>query len=176
MPKALGTALAAAVLLLAGCGDPAANVPSQETPSTDPEGSTTVTQGDAGVQVEGALDAKPTINLPGGEPPTELLYTDVAEGEGEPVPAGATVTTHYVGVSWSTGQEFDASWNRGQPAQFPLSRVIAGWTQGIPGMKVGGRRLLVIPAELAYGQNPPPGAAIAPGETLVFVIDLVSVS
>lgn len=167
MSKWLGAARVAAVLLLAGCGD--------EAPTADQEDSTTVTEGDAGVEVEGALDARPTINLPGGEPPTELLYTDLAEGDGQAVPAGATVTTHYVGVSWSTGQEFDASWNRGQPAQFLLSRVIAGWTEGIPGMKVGGRRLLVIPSELAYGQSPPPGAAIAPGEALVFVIDLVSV-
>ena len=172
MLRSLGALLLAAGLLVAGCG----NSEDGQDAGPNQEGSTDVTAGDTGVQVEGALDAKPTINLPGGEPPAELVSTDIAEGEGEAVPAGATVTTHYVGVSWSTGQEFDSSWDRGQPAEFPLSRVIAGWTEGIPGMKIGGRRLLVIPSELAYGQTPPPGAGIAPGETLVFVIDMVSVA
>jgi len=168
MPRSLIASLVVGLLVLAGCGD--------EASTGDQEGATTVTQEAAGVQVEGDLDAKPTITLPGGEPPTELLSTDIVEGEGPEVPAGATVTTHYVGVSWSTGREFDASWGRGQPVEFPLSRVIAGWTEGIPGMKVGGRRLLVIPSELAYGERPPPGSGINPGETLVFVIDLVSVA
>jgi peptidylprolyl isomerase len=73
----------------------------------------------------------------------------------------------------NTGQKFDSSWDRGQPIEFGLDQVIAGWTQGVPGMKIGGRRVLVIPADLAYGQNPPPGSGIEPGEPLVFVIDLV---
>ena len=128
----------------------------------------------AGVQVSGDLGSKPDVTLPAGEAPTELVVVDLAEGDGAEVAAGATVTTHYVGKSWSTGQQFDASWDRGEPISFPLSGVIAGWTQGIPGMKVGGRRLLIIPPDLGYGdQSPTP--AITPGETLAFVIDLVDV-
>lgn len=162
------TALALAAALVGGCGgdDDAA-------PSSTTDGDTVSTE-DAGVEVTGDLGAKPTIALPGGEPPAALVATDLAVGDGDEVPAGATVTTHYVGVSWSTGAEFDSSWDRGSPASFPLSGVIAGWTQGIPGMRVGGRRLLVIPADLAYGDSPPPSASIAPGETLVFVIDMVA--
>jgi peptidylprolyl isomerase len=83
------------------------------------------------------------------------------------------VNAHYVGLGWSSGNQFDASWDRGTPLRLPLGRVIPGWQQGIPGMRPGGRRLLVIPAELAYGNTPPPGSGIAPGEALVFVIDLV---
>ncbi len=129
----------------------------------------------AGVEVTGELDAKPAITLPGGEPPSDLIVVDLVEGDGEEVPAGATVTTHYVGVSWTNdGEEFDSSWDRGQPATFPLSGVIAGWTEGIPGMKVGGRRLLVIPPDQAYGASAP-SPAIAANDTLVFVIDLVEV-
>ena len=85
------------------------------------------------------------------------------------------MTAHYVGVSASTGEEFDASWNGGQPISFPLTGVIPGWSEGLVGMKEGGRRTLVIPADLAYGDTPPPGAGIAAGETLVFTIDLVAV-
>ncbi|CAN5346929.1 FKBP-type peptidyl-prolyl cis-trans isomerase [soil metagenome] len=127
-----------------------------------------------GVEVEGELGEKPEITLPGGEPPTELVVVDLIEGDGPEAPAGATVTTHYVGVSWlNDGEQFDASWDRGDPISFPLSGVIAGWTQGIPGMREGGRRLLIIPPELAYGAQPP-SPAIAENDTLVFVIDLVS--
>ncbi len=111
--------------------------------------------------------------MPQSDPPSELEITDLVVGDGDEVAQGATVTTHYVGVSWSTGKQFDASWDRGQPISFPLSGVIAGWTQGIPGMRVGGRRLLVIPSHLGYGQAGA-GADIKPGETLVFAIDLVA--
>ena len=128
-----------------------------------------------GVEVTGDLDAKPAITLPDGEPPTELVVVDLVEGDGEEVPAGATVTTHYVGVSWTNdGAEFDSSWDRGEPATFPLSGVIAGWTDGIPGMKVGGRRMLIIPPDQAYGASAP-SPAIAANDTLVFVIDMVEV-
>ena len=126
----------------------------------------------SGVEVSGAADAKPEFTIPEGEPPTELEVFDIVEGDGAEVGAGATVATHYVGKSWSTGKQFDSSWDRGEPISFPLSGVIAGWTQGIPGMKVGGRRLLVIPPDLGYGEAGA-GADIGPGETLVFVIDLV---
>lgn len=131
-----------------------------------------MTESPSGVTVTGAMDEKPQITVPDTEPPTELEITDLVVGDGEEVPPGATVTTHYTGVSWSTGEEFDSSWSRGEPTSFPLDGVISGWTEGIPGMKVGGRRLLVIPPEQAYGdQSPTP--AIKPGETLVFVIDMV---
>lgn len=129
-----------------------------------------------GVQVTGALGIKPQITLPDGPPPTRLVSADIVEGNGVAVPPAATVTTHYVGVSWrNAGQQFDASWDRGAPIQFPLSGVIQGWVEGIPGMRVGGRRLLVVPPELGYGgQSPTP--AIATDDTLVFVIDVVASS
>jgi peptidylprolyl isomerase len=118
--------------------------------------------------------SKPEIDFPGGEPPAELEIHDEIEGDGAEARPGQTVTAHYVGVAFSTGEEFDASWNRGQPLSFPLGagRVIQGWDQGIAGMKVGGRRRLVIPPHLAYGDRGA-GGAIAPGETLIFVVDLV---
>jgi peptidylprolyl isomerase len=119
---------------------------------------------------------KPEVDFPGGEPPADLQITDVHEGDGAVAKAGDTVSVHYVGVAWSSGEEFDSSWNRGSPLSFRLGvgQVISGWDQGVQGMKVGGRRQLVIPAHLAYGDRGA-GGAIAPGETLIFVCDLVSV-
>jgi peptidylprolyl isomerase len=118
---------------------------------------------------------KPEIDFPGGEPPAELEITDIWEGDGRAASAGDRVTVHYVGVAHSTGEEFDASWNRGEPLSFQLGagQVIAGWDQGVQGMKVGGRRQLIIPPDLAYGDRGA-GNRIAPGETLIFVCDLVS--
>jgi peptidylprolyl isomerase len=118
---------------------------------------------------------KPEIDFPGGEPPKSLEITDLWEGDGAVATAGDTVQVHYVGVAYSTGEEFDASWNRGEPLQFRLGvgQVIAGWDQGVQGMKVGGRRQLIIPPDMAYGDRGAPGA-IAPGETLIFVCDLVA--
>jgi peptidylprolyl isomerase len=118
---------------------------------------------------------RPEIDFPGGEPPAELEITDIWEGDGAEANPGDLVQVHYVGVAYSTGEEFDASWNRGDPLQFELGagHVIAGWDQGVQGMKVGGRRQLVIPPGLAYGDRGA-GTAIAPGETLIFVCDLVS--
>ena len=127
--------------------------------------------------VTGDVGAKPTITVPSGPPPTELVIVDLVPGTGATAAAGGTVTTHYSGVSWlNAGAEFDSSYDSGQPVTFPLSNVIAGWQQGIPGMQVGGRRLLIIPPDLAYGAQPPAGAAIQPNDTLVFVIDLVAVA
>jgi peptidylprolyl isomerase len=119
---------------------------------------------------------KPEIDFPDGPAPADLEITDIWEGDGPQAKAGDRVKVHYVGVAYSTGEEFDASWNRGAPLEFQLGvgQVIAGWDQGVQGMKVGGRRKLVIPAHLAYGDRGAPGA-IAPGETLIFVCDLVSV-
>jgi peptidylprolyl isomerase len=119
---------------------------------------------------------KPEIDFPGGEAPAELQIRDIWEGDGAEAKAGANVSVHYVGVAFSTGEEFDASWNRGAPLRFKLGvgQVIAGWDQGVQGMKVGGRRELIIPAHLAYGDRGA-GSAIAPGETLIFVVDLLGV-
>jgi peptidylprolyl isomerase len=119
---------------------------------------------------------KPEIEFPGGEPPADLQVTDIWEGDGPEAKAGDTVSVHYVGVAFSTGEEFDSSWSRGDPLQFRLGvgRVIAGWDQGVQGMRVGGRRQLVIPPDLAYGDRGA-GHMIKPGETLIFVCDLVSV-
>jgi peptidylprolyl isomerase len=118
---------------------------------------------------------KPEIDFPGGEPPADLQITDVWEGTGPEAKAGDRVQVHYVGVAYSTGEEFDASWNRGEPLEFQLGigQVIAGWDQGVQGMKVGGRRQLIIPPDMAYGDRGA-GRSIAPGETLIFVCDLVS--
>ncbi|MFB7590688.1 FKBP-type peptidyl-prolyl cis-trans isomerase [Streptomyces sp. NPDC056169] len=119
---------------------------------------------------------KPEVDFPGGEPPADLKIRDIWEGDGAEAKAGATVSVHYVGVAFSTGEEFDSSWNRGEPLQFRLGvgQVISGWDQGVQGMKVGGRRELIIPAHLAYGDRGA-GAKIAPGETLIFVCDLMGV-
>jgi peptidylprolyl isomerase len=118
---------------------------------------------------------KPEIDFPDGTPPADLEITDIWEGNGPEARAGSTVQVHYVGVAYSTGAEFDASWNRGEPLQFRLGigQVIRGWDEGVQGMKVGGRRKLVIPPHLAYGDRGA-GREIAPGETLIFVCDLVS--
>jgi peptidylprolyl isomerase len=119
---------------------------------------------------------KPEIDFPEGDPPAELEIVDLVVGTGDEAKPGQEVTVHYVGVSFSTGEEFDASWNRGDTFAFPLGggRVIAGWDQGVAGMKVGGRRKLVIPPHLGYG-NRGAGARIKPGETLIFVVDLLGV-
>jgi peptidylprolyl isomerase len=119
---------------------------------------------------------KPEIDFPDGPPPTDLEITDLTEGSGAEATAGSTVSVHYVGVAHSTGEEFDASYNRGAPLEFRLGvgQVISGWDQGVAGMKVGGRRKLVIPPHLGYGDRGA-GGAIKPGETLIFVVDLLEV-
>ena len=119
---------------------------------------------------------KPEIDFPDGPPPTELEVTDLVAGDGAQAGAGHTVRVHYVGVAHSSGEEFDASYNRGEPLEFRLGagQVITGWDEGVQGMKVGGRRRLVIPPHLAYGDRGA-GGVIAPGETLIFVVDLVDV-
>jgi len=123
------------------------------------------------------INVKPVIPKPSGAPPTALQSRDVVSGNGKTAEAGDELSVQYVGVSWSTGQEFDSSWSRNKEAfKFPLAQgmVIPGWDQGLVGMQVGGRRQLVIPPDQAYGpQGQPP--AIGPNETLVFVIDLEKV-
>ncbi len=130
-----------------------------------------------------ALGQKPVVEVPEGEPPAELEVDVLVEGDGEAVERGDTVAMQYVGVAYSTGEQFDASWDRGEPFVFQVGagQVIQGWDLGIggdgadvPPMRVGERRRLVIPADLAYG-DAGAGGVIAPGETLVFVVDLVAI-
>lgn len=124
-----------------------------------------------------AQRSKPEVDFPEGEAPTDLVVEDLIEGDGAQAGAGDVISAHYVGVSFSTGEQFDASWDRGAPLQFQLGigQVIAGWDQGMQGMRVGGRRKLTIPAHLAYGDQGA-GGVIGPGETLICVVDLVDVS
>ncbi len=119
---------------------------------------------------------KPDVTIPDGTPPAELLIEDETIGDGDEAVAGQNVSVHYVGVSWSTGAQFDASWDRMEPFQFGLGRrqVIQGWDDGVQGMKVGGRRRLTIPPEMGYGAAGA-GGVIGPNETLVFVVDLLAV-
>lgn len=116
---------------------------------------------------------KPEIDFIEGPAPTELVITDLERGDGAEATPGATVDVHYVGVDFETGEEFDSSWSRGQSIQFPLNGLVRGWQEGIPGMKVGGRRQLVCPPAWAYG--PTGGGHRLSGRTLVFVIDLLGV-
>lgn len=119
---------------------------------------------------------RPQLEKPDGDIPFELGIEDLTVGEGEEATAGKKVSVHYVGVAFSTGDEFDASWNRGQPFEFKLGKgqVIPGWDQGVEGMRVGGRRRLTIPSAMAYGARGA-GGVIAPHEPLVFVVDLLAV-
>ncbi len=124
------------------------------------------------------MDAtKPDVTIPSGEPPADLQSEDLEVGAGAEATDGKKVDVHYVGVSWSTGRQFDASWDRGEPFDFRLGagQVIPGWDQGVSGMKVGGRRRLTIPPAMAYGKAGA-GGVIGPDETLVFVVDLLAVS
>jgi peptidylprolyl isomerase len=124
-----------------------------------------------------APDEKPQVDVPVGEPPSyQLEMEDITVGEGDEAVSGRNVEVHYVGVSWATGQQFDASWDRGDTFKFGLGKgqVIAGWDQGVAGMRVGGRRRITIPPDLAYGKRGA-GGAIGPDETLVFVVDLIGV-
>jgi peptidylprolyl isomerase len=179
-------ALLAAVALGAGaCGDsndaaystpqPAATSPTATTPVTT---ATTATAGRTIQQlvISRDLTTEPTIAKPAGDPPTKLYVRDIVTGKGRKAKAGDGVTVQYVGVSYSNGEQVDASWDRGKPYRFPLGghMVIAGWDEGVAGMRKGGRRMLVIPPALAYGstgQGP-----IAPNETLIFVIDLKKIA
>jgi peptidylprolyl isomerase len=123
------------------------------------------------------LAKEPAVSVPSSPPPSHLVVKDLIKGTGKPAASGSTITVNYVGVVYKTGKQFDASWNRHTPFTTPLSNgsVIPGWVQGISGMKVGGRRELIIPPSLAYGAKGA-GSAIPPNSTLVFVVDLLSVS
>jgi peptidylprolyl isomerase len=164
--RTLALGLSCAALAIAGCGgsdsEDEAAAPPAPTETATPEAAPEAT--------------KPTIAKPEGKPPKRLVKEDLRVGDGPEAQAGQLVQVQYVGVSFKTGEQFDASWDRGEPFAFQLGaqQVIAGWDQGVAGMKVGGRRKLTIPPRLAYGaQGAPP--AIGPNETLVFVVDLLAV-
>jgi peptidylprolyl isomerase len=164
---------------IASCGDddePASG--GDETAATPTPTETASESGvEAIVQAIGKdTSAKPEVPAPQGDPPPELVIRDIVRGKGPKAKAGDDLSMQYVGISWSTGQQFDASWDRGaQPFTFPLGQgaVIAGWDQGIVGLRKGGRRLLIIPPDMGYGPSGTPDGAIAPNETLVFVVDRV---
>ena len=163
-PRIAAVLAVCAALGFAGCGD--------DDDDESAGSSTTETQQTADVDTT----KKPKVEVPEGQPPAGLKIEDLKVGDGPTAQTGDSATVQYVGVSYSTGEEFDASWDSGQPFTFTIGagEVIPGWDQGVAGMKVGGRRELTIPPELGYGeQGQPP--AIAPNETLIFVVDLVGV-
>lgn len=172
---AVATAIAVSALIVAGCsGDGEEGSESSAAQTTPPAFETPAVPEEGGDLTDTSV--KPTVEVPEGEPPTELETEDIVEGEGEAAEAGDTLTMQYVGVSYATGEQFDASWDIGQPFIFELGAgmVIEGWDEGLVGMREGGRRQLVIPPDMAYGAagSPP---AIGPDETLVFVVDLVEI-
>ena len=155
MKRSLAGILAFSLVLLTGCGD--------KEMSADNLPSVTNNMGEA-----------PTIGAPTGTPPTTLESKDIVVGTGAEVSSTSTITFHYTLMTWSNGAITESSWNSGLPATYPLSNLIIGWQQGSPGMKVGGRRLLVVPPDLGYGAQG--SGLVGPNETLVFVMDIVSVS
>jgi peptidylprolyl isomerase len=175
--RLLLTALFATLALaLAACGDDDSSDSAAGDTGTAAATTPAEEEQAAPAEVSKDLEEKPAIPQPSGEPPAELAKEDIVEGDGRTAKSGDNVTVQYVGVNWSNGAEFDASWNSGQPFTFTLGagQVIPGWDEGVAGMKVGGRRQLTIPPDQAYGeQGSPP--AIPPNETLVFVIDLQKV-
>ena len=178
-----------AAFAFAACGDDSGSDETAATPAPTEEVTEAPTEapteeaagGGSGsgseVKVTGKLGEKPEIEVPGGDPPTELVIKDIKKGSGEEATAGSTVSAHYVGALFSDGSVFDNSWDRGEPISFPLGQgqVIPGWDQGLEGMKVGGRRVLTIPPDMGYGPSGSP-PAIPPNATLVFVVDLEDVS
>jgi FKBP-type peptidyl-prolyl cis-trans isomerase len=170
----LAALAAAAILAAAGCGDSGDDNAGESTTTAAP----TPTQAEQPTPAGKGVDTskKPKVTVPQGDPPAGLQIKDLKEGDGPTAASGSTVTVQYVGVAYSTGKQFDASWDRGQPLTFPLGagQVIGGWDQGVAGMKVGGRRELIIPPDLAYGAGGHP-PDIKPNETLIFVIDLLKV-
>jgi len=157
MKKKLFALIALSALLLTGCGDKEVSATADNLPTV------TTNQGEA-----------PTIGAPSGTPPTTLVTKDIIVGEGAQAQPTSTMTVHYTLMTWSNGALIESSWNGGSPATFPLANVIVGWQQGIPGMKVGGRRLLVIPPEIGYGAQG--SGPIGPNETLIFVVDAIGVA
>lgn len=157
MKRSLAVVLAFSLVLLTGCGDNEMSATADNLPTV------TTNMGEA-----------PTIGAPSGTPPTTLESKDIVVGTGAEVSSTSTITFHYTLMTWSNGALIESSWNSGTPATYPLAELIVGWQQGIPGMKVGGRRLLVVPPDLGYGAQG--SGPVGPNETLVFVMDIVSVS
>jgi peptidylprolyl isomerase len=188
----LALPLLLAVLAFAACGsddsssdesaatatatEAATEAPTQAPTETATEEASSGGSGGA-IKVTGKLGEKPTIKAPGGDPPTKLVIKDLKKGTGTEAKSGMTVSVQYVGALYKDGTVFDNSWDRGEAFTFPLGagQVIPGWDQGVEGMKEGGRRLLTIPPELAYGEAGA-GGAIGPNETLIFVVDLEKVT
>jgi peptidylprolyl isomerase len=168
--------LAAAALALSACGDGGEDVASAPSPEAEQSCPNPPTSTDVAVEATDDLQTKPEIEVPEEAPPAELQVSDVVVGEGDLACSGDTVSMQYVGVTYADGKQFDASWDRGEPFTFQLGggQVIGGWDQGIVGMKQGGRRTLVIPPDLGYGDQGA-GPDIPPGATLVFVVDLVGI-
>ena len=157
MKRSIAVILAFSMVLLTGCGDKEVSATADNLPTV------TTNMGEA-----------PTIGAPSGTPPTTLESKDIVVGTGAEVLPTSTITFHYTLMTWSNGALIESSWSSGSPATYPLSNLIVGWQQGIPGMKVGGRRLLVVPPDLGYaaqGSGP-----VGPNETLIFVMDIVSVA
>lgn len=157
MKRSLAGVLAFSLVLLTGCGDKEVGANSDNLPTV------TANMGEA-----------PTIGAPSGTPPPTLELKDIVLGTGAEVSSTSTITFHYTLMNWSNGVLVESSWDSGLPATYPLTDLIVGWQQGIPGMKVGGRRLLVVPPDLGYGEQG--SGLVGPNETLVFVMDIVSVS
>ena len=175
------TRRAITALLLAGCLGTGLVACGSDDDGTSGDTSTTVSgpqraAKDVDVQDPTNLKEKPSVAVPDGKPPKKLVTVDLVEGTGPAAKTGDTVKVKYVGLGWSTGQEFDASWDRGDTFRFGLGagQVIKGWDEGVAGMKVGGRRRIVIPPGKAYGRQGA-GGVIGPDETLVFVVDLLGV-
>ena len=157
MKKKLLAIIAVSALLLTGCGDKKVSAAADNLPTV------TTNQGEA-----------PTIGAPTGTAPTTLVTKDIIVGTGAEAVPTSTMTVHYTLMTWSNGTLVESSWNSGSPATFPLANVIVGWQEGIPGMKVGGRRLLVIPPDIGYGASG--SGPIGPNETLIFVVDAIGVA
>jgi len=166
MSRGLIALMVCAALAIAGCGGGSDSSSGESTAG----GETTAAESAGGEKT------KPKVTVPKGAPPKKLETREIEEGSGEEAKSGDEVTVQYVGVGFKTGEEFDSSWSRSEPFSFTLGggEVIPGWDQGVEGMKVGGRRELIIPPELAYGEAGAP-PAIGPNETLVFVVDLLEV-
>jgi FKBP-type peptidyl-prolyl cis-trans isomerase len=183
-PRA-GVAALALAALIAGCGSggsstitvgnesDVSSVPHVAGEKTNPTSATTPTS-TAKTPTSGPLASKPKVTVPTGAPPSKLETKELIKGTGPEAKAGQSVTVNYVGVLYHGGKEFDSSWKRSEPFTFTLGKgqVIKGWDQGVAGMKVGGRRELIIPAELAYGKTGSP-PTIPPNAPLVFVVDLL---
>lgn len=179
MSRALLIIGACLALFMAGCGDDSSTTAETSATTTEEQSPSSATEEKSAAEKateEAEKKTKPKISVPKGAPPAKLVVNDLEVGTGPTAKAGDEVSVHYVGVDYKSGQQFDASWDRGEPIAFKLgsSVVIPGWEKGVAGMKVGGRRELIIPPDLAYGSQG--GGSIAPNSTLVFVVDLLAIS